>query len=95
MPIPFVGVIDKSKRNTASAIVMTCLQLWNVVSAWFDGDGDGGRRRSARSTHFADTVMVNAPAFLLAVKDTMLSPHAIAPLMSNATALPWVICVAP
>jgi hypothetical protein len=92
MPIPFVRVIDRSKRNTASAIVMTCLQLWGVVSA---GSTQSNLQEWRRPAHFADTVMVNAPAFLLAVNETMLSPHAIAPLMSNATALPWVICVAP
>lgn len=39
--------------------------------------------------------MVKAPAFLLAVKETMLRPQAMMPLIRSATALERVIWVAP
>ena len=39
----------------------------------------------------AETVIVNAPAFLLAVKLTILSPQAITPFTNKAIALPLVI----
>ena len=45
----------------------------------------------AEQTYLAETVMVKAPAFLLAVKLTIFKPQAMAPLMSKATALDRVI----
>lgn len=45
--------------------------------------------------HFAETVIVNAPAFLFAVKETIFNPKAITPLTSKAIAFDRVICVAP
>lgn len=49
----------------------------------------------AQMTYLADTVIVRAPAFLLAVKETMLRPHAMMPFMRRAMAFPPVIWVAP
>lgn len=87
--MPFVGEMCRSKRTTARAIVRTCLQL-QIVS------GHRGKEMPKEGcTHFAETVMVRAPAFLLAVKLTMFKPHAMTPLTSRAMALDLVICVAP
>lgn len=98
MPDAFIADIDKSKITTARMMDRTCFTFAvrnvsmispNLFSRRHFQPNQGFEKLGERENVPA-TVMLSGPAFLFAVKLTILRPNAITPLKPNATAIQGV-----
>lgn len=84
MPSAFVGVIVKSKRETANRMVNTC---FTFAGGYVKHEDRTDRFPWRRTKHSPATVMLKGPTFPFAEKLTILRPKAILPLTSSTKIL--------